>query len=145
MAKVVRSVTINVPVEKVFNYFDDPSNLPEIWPSLMEINDVKRTPEGVGSTHGWVYKLAGKRIQGTAEIIKYVVNKRIVSKAFGGGIESTQTYTFESMNGGTKFTCENVYTIDIPILGKLAEAFVAKLNENEADVFMANLKARMET
>jgi len=145
MAKIVRSVTINVPVEKVFNYLDDPSNLPEIWPSLVEVSDVQRTPEGVGSSNHWVYKLAGIRLKGINEIVEYVTNERIVHKASGGGLKSTQTYTFEGTNGGTKFTCETVYTIAIPVLGKLAEAFVVKLNENEADVFMANLKARMET
>ena len=145
MAKIVRSVTINVPVEKVFNYMDDPLNLPEIWPSLVEISDVKRTPEGVGSTNLWVYKLAGIRIEGKAEIVEYIINEQIVTKASGGGLESTQTYAFEGTNGGTKFTCESVYTIPIPVLGKLAEAVVVKLNENEADVFMANLKVRMET
>jgi len=62
MAKVVKSVTINVPVEKVFNYLEDPLNLPEIWPSLVEVIEVQRTPEGVGSTYRWVYKLAGIRL-----------------------------------------------------------------------------------
>lgn len=145
MAKVVRSVTINVPVEKVFEYLDDPINLPEIWPSLVEVSDIKRTPEGVGSTNRWVYKLAGIRLEGINEFTEYVKNERIVAKASGGGLESTQTYTFESTNGGTKFTSETIYTIPIPVLGKLAEAVVVKLNENEADVFMANLKARLET
>jgi carbon monoxide dehydrogenase subunit G len=145
MAKVVRSVNINVPVEKVFEYLNDPLNLLEIWPSLVEVSDVKRTPDGVGSTNRWAYKLAGMRFEGKAEIVEYIENERVVTKASGGGMEATHTHTYEGTNGGTKFTCESVYTIPIPVLGKLAEAVVVKLNENEADVFMANLKARLET
>ena len=145
MAKVVRSVTINAPVEKVFNYLTDPLNLLEIWPSLVEVSEVQQTPEGVGSTYRWVYKLAGIRFEGKAEFVEYVANKRVVTKATGGGMEATHTSTYEDANGSTKFTSESVYTIPIPVLGKVAEAVVVKLNENEADVFMANLKARLET
>ena len=32
----------------------------------------------------------------------------------------------------------------IPLLGKLAEAFIVKLNEQEADTLLLNLKNRME-
>ena len=32
----------------------------------------------------------------------------------------------------------------IPLLGKLAEAAVVKLNQNEIELLLANLKARME-
>ena len=30
MAKVEKTITINAPVEKVFDYFNEPNNLPEI-------------------------------------------------------------------------------------------------------------------
>jgi hypothetical protein len=41
-------------------------------------------------------------------------------------------------------TVQVEYTVPIPLLGKLAEAFIIKQNEHEADVMLANLKARME-
>jgi hypothetical protein len=36
-------------------------------------------------------------------------------------------------------------TIPIPVLGKLTEAFVLKQNEREANLAMANIKARLES
>ena len=36
------------------------------------------------------------------------------------------------------------YTVPIPLIGKLAEVFIVKQNENEAETILANLKARME-
>ena len=36
------------------------------------------------------------------------------------------------------------YEIPQKLLGKLAEPFVRKLNEREADTFLANLKDRVE-
>jgi len=143
MAKVERTIHINAPVEKVFGYLADPTNLPEIWPSLIEVKDVKQTPEGVGSSNRWVYKMAGMRFEGTTEVTEYVANQRTVVKD-KGGIEATRTTTFQPEAGGTKCTAVTEYTVPIPLLGKLAEAVILRLNEHEADAFWANLKARME-
>ncbi len=142
MAKVEKTITINAPVEKVFNYIDQPTNLPEIWPSLMEIKDVQTLPNG-GHTDRWVYKMAGMRFEGTTEGIEHVTNQRIVSKT-KGGVKSTQTWVFQPEAGGTKVTFEVEYNIPIPVLGKLAEAIIVKMNDREGDSILANLKTRME-
>ena len=142
MAKVEKTITINAPVEKVFSYVEEPTNLPEIWPSLVEAKDVQRLPNG-GTSFRWVYKMAGMRFEGTSEDTDYVANQRVVSKT-KGGIESTVTWMFQPEAGGTKVTYEAEYTVPIPLLGKLAEAFIVKQNEHEAELLLANLKARME-
>ena len=144
MPKIERSITINAPVEKVFAYVNDPNNLPEIWPSMVEVKEVNQLPEGVGSSYQWVYKMAGMRFKGTCEVTEYVENQRIVAKD-KGGIESTRTTILQPEAGGTKYTSVVEYTVPIPLLGKLAEAFIRRQNENEADVFMSNLKDRMES
>jgi hypothetical protein len=36
------------------------------------------------------------------------------------------------------------YTVPVPLLGRLAEAAIVKLNQNEMELLLANLKARME-
>jgi len=142
MAKVQKSVTINAPVEKIFKYISDPTNLPEFWPSLIEVSDVKPLPNG-GNRNRWVYKMAGVRFEGTSEDAERVPNQRLVSKT-KGGVESTQTWTFKPEDSGTKVTFTVEYTVPIPILGKLAEAIIVRMNEHEADITMANLKTRME-
>jgi len=142
MAKTVKSITINAPVEKVFDYISEPTNLPEIWPSLVEVKDVQKLPSG-GTRNRWVYKMAGIRLKGTSEDTEYVPNQRIVSKTKGGA-ESTQTWMFQPEAGGTKVTFEVEYTVPIPVLGKLAEAIIVKMNEHEGELILANLKARME-
>jgi len=142
MAKVEKAITINAPVEKVCGYINEPTNLPEIWPSMVEVKDVQRLPNG-GTSFRWVYKMAGMRFEGTTEDTEYVPNQRVVSKSTGG-IESTFTWTFQPEDGGTKLTVEVEYTVPIPLLGKLAEAFIVKQNEREAELLLANLKAKME-
>ena len=61
MAKLEQIITIQSPVDKVFAYISEPANQVEIWPSMVEVTDVKRLPDG-GYTHGWVYKMAGVRL-----------------------------------------------------------------------------------
>lgn len=142
MAKIKRTITINAPVEKVFGYMEDPTNLPEIWPSMVEVKDVRPSASG-GKDFGWVYKMAGMRFEGASETIEHIANQRTVTKSTKG-IESTFVWTYEPEDSGTKLTVEVEYTVPIPLLGKLAEAFIVKQNEHEADVMLANLKVRME-
>jgi len=141
MAKIVKSITMKAPVEKVYDYICEPTNLPEIWPSLVEIKDVQKLPSG-GTKERWVYKMAGIRLEGTSES-EDTKNQRIVSKSKGGA-ESTQIWMFQPEAGGTKVTLEVEYTVPIPVLGKLAEAIIVKMNEHEVELILANLKVRME-
>lgn len=68
MTKIVKTINIKAPVEKVYDYISEPTNLPEIWPSLVEIKDVQKLPSG-GTKERWVYKMAGLRLEGTSESV----------------------------------------------------------------------------
>ncbi|MGD8998056.1 MAG: hypothetical protein PVH80_08095 [Anaerolineae bacterium] len=61
-----------------------------------------------------------------------------------GSVSSTLTWTYEPQNGGTKVTVENECTVHLPALRKLAESFLTRINENEAEAVLANVKAKME-
>jgi uncharacterized membrane protein len=110
MAKTVNTINIKAPVEKVYRYIIEPTNLLEIWPSLVEIKDVQKLPSG-GTKERWVYRMAGIRLEGTSES-EDTENQRIVSKS-KGGVESTQTWMFQPEAGGTKVTFEVEYTVPI--------------------------------
>ena len=141
MATVKNSININAPVEKVFEV--TPENLPEVWPSLVEVKNIKELPNG-GRSWDWVYKMAGMRFTGSSKHTEVVPNERTVSLSTGG-IDSTITWEYQPVDGGTKFTTTVEYKVPIPLLGKLAESIIVKINENEQEVVLANLKARMET
>ena len=143
MAKVERSITVDAPVEKVFDYILDPSNEPEFIPSTLQVSDVTRTEQGVGTHFRWAYKLVGMRMEGETTFTECVPNKRLVSES-RGGIASTWTYTFEPQGDRTRMTTVIEYTIPIPVLGKVAEALVLKQKERAVDLAMENIKATME-
>jgi uncharacterized membrane protein len=139
----MKSVVVHAPVDTVYGYLTDPTHLPEIWPSLVEITDVHSLPNGGHSNH-WKYKMGGIRLEGTSEDVEHVVNERIVSKT-KGGVDSTQTWMVEPLGEDTKVTFKVDYTVPIPVLGKLAEAAIVKLNDHEGDATVANLKTMLET
>jgi len=141
MAKVERSITINAPVEKVFDYLDDPMTQLEWVPSSIEVKDVSGS--GVGKHFKWTYKMAGILLKGETTTIEYIPNERIVTQSKGGAT-STWTLNFETHDGGTILNLTIEYTIPVPVLGKLAEKIVLKRNEREADLAMANIKEKME-
>ena len=142
MAKIVKTITIDAPAEKVFGYVEEPANVPEYWPSVIEVKDVESLPNG-GFKYRWVYKMAGVRFEGGTETTEFVANERTVSEN-SGGVSGTVTWTYESEAGKTLVTFEAEYNVNVPLLRKLAESFLVKLNEQEAEEILANVKAKME-
>lgn len=142
MVKLQKSITINAPVEKVFAFLSDPRNLPEIWPSLIEVKHVTPAPKG-GFHFDWVYKMAGVQIEGHSEVVEYVLNERTITKGTKG-IESKFIWLYKPLNKNTQLTLEIEYTVPVPVLGRLAEPVVLKQNEQEAETLLFNLKSRME-
>ena len=141
MAKVERNTIINVPVEKVFSYISDPNNELDTLPSITDIRDI--TGEGVGQKWGWSYKMVGISLKGESEVTEHIPNQRLVHKS-KGGIESTWTYIFNPVNGGTRMNLVVEFTIPIPVLGKVGERMVLNRTEREADLAMTNIKERLE-
>jgi len=140
MAKIDKEVWINAPIEKVFGYVSEPSNLPEFWPSLIELKDVQPLPNG-GYRARWEYKMLGLRLEGTAEYSQIVPN-RLVAIETKGGIKSAISWTFRSWEDRTRVTLTIEYKVPVPLLGKLAEAIIVKMNDQEGDMIMIHLQAR---
>ena len=140
MARVEKEAWIEAPLERIFNYVFEPSNMPEFWPSLMEVKDVQPLPNG-GYSARWAYKMLGLRFEGEAEYTKVVRNQFFVIET-KGGIKSTIALTFRSWENKTRVTFSVEYKVPIPLLGKLAESIIVKMNDQEGDLIMANLQAR---
>ena len=141
MANVEKSITINAPAEKVFDYLNDSMAQLEWLPSIMEVKDVSGS--GVGQHFRWKYKMAGILLEGESTVTEYIPNERIVTQSKGGAT-STWTFNLEPHNGETRVKLTIEYTIPVPVLGRLAEKIVLKRNEREADLAMTNIKEKME-
>ena len=144
MARIDEEFVIEVPVDKIFSYVHEPRNLPEFWSSLIEVKDIQSLPNG-GYRVRWIYKMVGMRFEGVAENTTVVPNQLIIIET-KGGIISTITWTFRSLENtenATRVTFTIEYKIPVPILGKLAEHIITKINQQEMELMMANLQVRL--
>ncbi len=134
-----RSIYIDAPVERVFDFFKDPGNWRE-FESPAVITDVVLTPEGTGTRYRWEARLAGLRIAGLNTFTEVVPNTRITDES-SRSFEGTWTYSFEREGTGTRVTMENRQTSfwRIPPLSQLMD-FLAGGHER----VLSELKARLE-
>jgi hypothetical protein len=124
----------------VYEYILYPENLPEFWPSVVEVTNIQELPNG-GYYGKYLYKMAGLKFEGYGECVEIVPNQWMVIETHGG-IKSRITWTFRSRGDVTRITLTIEYIIPIPLLGKLAEAIIVMMNDQEAELIMANLQAR---
>jgi uncharacterized membrane protein len=142
MPKVDNEVIINAPVQAIFDYVSQPSNLKQIWPSLIEINNEQLLPNG-GYSYHWVYKMTGIRFSGVGECIDLKPNLVLTSKNVGA-IESTVRFRFLSIGKQTKISLDIDYQVPMPLLGQLTEIIILKMNAKEVGLILDNLRIRFE-
>lgn len=142
MRKISKSVDIGASVERVFDFATQPENLPTIWPSLVEVTKAARRADGWHS-FDWTYRMAGVRFHGSAKTVRVETNAYCAVKS-EGGIPSVFRWSYEDRDGATRVTLDVEYAIPLPVLGKVAEAIVANINEREADTMLGNLKLALE-
>lgn len=142
MPRIHKSVDIKAPVGKVFSYLEDPRNAPEWIHSMMEVKNVKGS--GRGTHYNWAWKMAGMKLEGESENVEEKPNEKMVIKS-KGKVESTWTFNFKSHGDMTHLDLDVDYKIPIPVLGKVAERFVLKQNEREAEMDIQNIKEKLES
>ncbi len=101
-----RSIHIEAPVEKVFDFVKEPRNLPEVEgvdPS--PIKDVKLTDEGVGSYYSWALKTPVLRIEGFDVYTEFIPNQRITDRC-SSPYFGDFTFSFEPEGSGMQLTIE---------------------------------------
>ena len=143
MHKIQRTIDIKAPVQRVYEFLTQPANLPSFWPSMVEVTNVV-TRAADTRDFDWVYKMAGVRLKGHTNCEEVKAPNLLVTRS-EGAVSSTFRWTFKGLDGaGTKLTCEVEYTIPVPVLGKIGEALIAKINEREMETTLSNLKDVME-
>ncbi len=143
MATSLKSISINAPVEKVFAFVENPANIPDLWPSLLEAKNIVMMENG-GYQYDWLYKMAGMKVEGSTKTVEYIKNEKIVDQTLKG-VDSKFTWTFKPEQDITHVTLGVEYTIPVPVLGRLAESVFVRQNEKEGEILLQNLKERMES
>jgi uncharacterized protein YndB with AHSA1/START domain len=150
MIRTTRSIYIDAPVKKVFDFYKDPANWAEVAPAWLDAtySDVKRTPKVTGTTFTFKGKMARViPVEGTGELTEVVPNRRIVYRGKDPVQDATETMTFlfEAVGSGMTLTAvdeREAYRVErIPLVGRLAERVVDDLGFQ----WMHLLKEKMES
>ena len=142
MATLTRSITVNAPVEKVFDHVLDIRKF-WVWPDIA-LAEVTQTPEGVGSSARiWTHFL-GFHMEGGMEYTEVVRPERITAEVGFAMEHPTWTFTFEPTDGGTTLTARGEWHVKVPAVGRPFERLMVKEHEEFLEQLLAKVKADVE-
>ncbi|HEY9525611.1 MAG TPA: SRPBCC family protein [Anaerolineales bacterium] len=139
----VRDIRVDTPVERVFDFLADPNHLPEVWPNIIEVKNVKKSKINDGFNFSWAYKMSGLPFEGKCETIEYAPYERLVIKS-NKGLDSTITWRFQPMGREVHVTLKFEYQIPASLLKRMKDEFVIQETEHEVDALLQNIKSRLE-
>ena len=143
MKTIIRDIRIDTPIERVFDFLTDPNNLPEVWPNIMEVKNVKKSKDNLGFNFNWAYKMSGSLFEGKCETIEYTPYERFTVKSIKG-FDSTISWRFQPTGRETHVTFRFEYQIPSALLKRIKEEIVTQENEHEVEALLQNLKSRLE-
>jgi len=142
MARIEASVTIKRPVEEVFDFVTNAANVTQWRSGISESSQTSEGPVGVGATMRGVARVMGRQLKMTSEVTEYEPNRKYSTKTTSGPIPVRMSYTFESVNGGTRV----IFVGDAQLGGflKLIEPLVVRQQQRQSEAAFANLKELLE-
>jgi uncharacterized membrane protein len=142
MAHAEGSITIDRPIDIVFNFVADGLNNPLWRPSVLDIQRQPDSPIGAGAKFKQGLKgPGGSRIDGDYEIVEYQPDQWIKFQVIAGPARPTGTYRFEAAGNSTRLT----FTLHFEPKGlsKFMDPMITATMKSEI-AMLANLKAQLE-
>ena len=142
MSKIERSVVIDRPIEKVFEFVHDPTKDPLWQATIVETQLLTDGPMRAGSQIREVRRFLGVRVEFSYEVTEYEPPKRSSIKAISGPFPFSGGYSLEPLDGATRFTIGG----DIEAHGffKLAEPVFTRIAARELETNLGHLKDLLE-
>ena len=141
MAHAEGKITIDRPVQPVFEFILDGANNPLWRASVLDIKPLAEKPYGVGSVFKQGLKGPGGRIDGDYQITECKPNQVIKFQVNAGPARPTGEYHFESDRDSTKITL--ILDFQPKGLAKLMNPMIQSSMQSEVAT-LANLKSYLE-
>ena len=104
---VLTEAVIPLPVAEVAGYAADPANAPRWYANIASVEWETAPPVEVGSRVAFVARFLGRRIAYTYEVVEYEPRERLVMRTAQGPFPMETTYTWASVQGGTRMILRN--------------------------------------
>ena len=140
---VITDVIIARPREAVAAYAGNPDNAPRWYVNIKSIEWKTAPPLRLGSTMDFVAHFLGRRLAYTYEVVDLVPGERLVMRTADGPFPMETTYTWETIEGGTRMTLRNRGTPSG--FSSLVAPFMARAMRRANRKDLARLKEILET
>jgi len=143
MININISTIIYSPVQQVFDFVSEPENDFQWQYGTLETARLSEDVNITGSHYRSIGHFMGRRNLSTFEVAEYKPNKKYSIKSISGPLHSQTSYTFETVNSGTK--------INVSIQASLAnfhhivEGLVEKSLKRQLKENLVLLKNLLET
>jgi uncharacterized membrane protein len=142
MIRVRIQTSVARPVEEVFAYLSDFSNIPAYDPAVRSIRRTSDGPVGVGSTWTHIRTMGRRAFEAPITMTEFEPNRRLAIESGEGSIRVRAVQTFEPSAAGTTVTED----LDMRIAGlaRLAEPFIRRSIQKQAPEVHRRFKALLE-
>jgi uncharacterized membrane protein len=141
MAHAENNITINQPIEVVYNFVADGAHNPLWRPSVLDIKLLPGKSVGLGAVFKQGLKGPGGRIDGDYEITEFQPNLVIKFQVISGPARPTGTYLFKAEGSATNLTFSLHF--EPKGLARLMDSMIASTMKSEVAT-LSNLKAYLE-
>ncbi|MDB4965518.1 MAG: hypothetical protein JWN44_1207 [Myxococcales bacterium] len=141
---VVNEVLIDRPRDEVARFASDPSNAPQWYVNIKQVEWKSAPPLAVGSLVAFVAQFLGRRLAYTYEIITLVPGEELVMRTAEGPFPMETTYTWQSAGETrTRMTLRNrgEPTGFSKLVAPLMAAAMSRANRKD----LARLKSLLES
>lgn len=104
MTTVSASISINQPVDKVFDYMIDVENHKAWQAGILNATVTPPGPIGVGSTYHYTTEVMGRQMETHLEVTACEKNQKWSVKTTGVPLSIEMDYLFEAVDNNTKLT-----------------------------------------
>jgi len=135
------TVTIKGPVEKVFDFVNEPSNTPRFMRGISRYDPVGRKRTGKGAIYASTAVIAGRDFDVELEVTVWKENEMLVAVSRKGP-KTRGTWRFEEFDDGTT-DATLLYEYDLPVVFRFVPG-VNGIIEGNLQKSLAKLKTMVE-
>jgi carbon monoxide dehydrogenase subunit G len=140
MVNIEGSVMIDRPVEEVWKFISDLSNISKWEPAILEMRQTSAGPIGVGST----IEIRRKNMTIPQRITEWEPNRKFTFVVTSGPAKGTTgTYSVEKIEGKTRITVSGDFKVNG--IYKLVGPFITPSERREAVASLGNVKRILES
>lgn len=142
MPRVEETVYIDRPVEEVFRYATDPENQTTIASNMIEYSSDGPLEKGT-QTNG-VTRVAGRRVEWTAEVTEFHPNQRVEIRSVDAPMGFHIVWHYAAEGSGCRVTFDQEVDSLGSFFGRLADPVVTKMYSRDVKANLENLKVLLE-